>query len=99
MSVRYSGDTEIRLGFDPKGRVYRGTVVDPYLRFRGIIPMARGERDPSSPDAYDDAARRLVHFAERWAKRAGRRRFMVERRNGRVVVRRVFHAACPLEDL
>lgn len=97
MSVRYSGDTEIRLGYDRHAHVYRGTVVDPYLRFRGEVP-ARG-RNPSSPEAYDNAARALIHQAERWAQKQAKRRFMVEKKHGRVTIQRVFHSPCPLEDL
>lgn len=106
MSVRYSGDTEIRLGFDPKRRVYRGTVVDPYLRFWGEVSLGRSKSEPTSSEAYDDAARRLVELAERWARRQTegsskreKRRFMTLRKRGRIAVMRVFHSPCPLEDL
>lgn len=104
MSIRYSGDAEIRLGYDPKRRVYRGTVVDPYLRFRGVVPAKSAARDggggdPRSPEAYDAAARRLATAAQRWAK-SERRSFLVESdKRGRVTIRRVFQSPCPLEDL
>ena len=96
MSIRYSGDTEIRLGYDPRRRVYRGTVVDPYLRYRGETE-ARG-RDPRSPDAYDDAARRLCRQAEAWAESRGKS-FMLEKKGRKLEIRRVFQSPCPLEDL
>ena len=97
MSVRYSGDTEIRLGFDRNRRVYRGTVVDPYLRFRGEVRVPAGTRSPTDPNSYDDAARALIHLAEKWAK-SKNRKFAVERKSGRITIQRVFHAPCPLED-
>lgn len=108
MSIRYSGDAEIRLGYDPRERVYRGSVVDPYLRFPAsgqfTVAAARvlrdgAARDPRSPEAYDAAARRLATAAQRWAK-SERRSFLLESdKRGRVTIRRVFQSPCPLEDL
>ena len=99
MSVRYSGDTEIRLRHNDELRRYEGVVVDPHLRFRGWVPeKLRFARDPRSPDAYDDAAKRLAAIAERWAK-GKRRGFMVEFTNDGIRIRRGFQAPCPLEDL
>ena len=104
MSVRYSGDTEIRLRHIRRRNAaacYEGAVVDPYLRFRGWVPVAQKfARDPKCPEAYDDAAKRLAALAERWAKSEDRR-FMVEfAHDGRGIrIRRGFQAPCPLEDL
>ena len=108
MSIRYSGDAEIRLGYDPKRRAYRGSVVDPYLRFPAsgqfTVPASHvlrdgSARDPSSPEAYDAAARRLAAAAQRWAK-SERLSFLIESdKRGRVLIRRVFQSPCPLEDL
>lgn len=99
MTVRYSGDTEIRLRHNHKRRCYEGAVVDPYLRFRGWVPVARKfARDPQCSEAYDDAAKRLAALAERWAK-SERRRFMVEFTHDGIRIRRGFQAPCPLEDL
>lgn len=93
MARRYSGDAEVRVGWDPRRRVYRGSIRDPYRHAHAVI---RGtSRDPTSPEAYDDAAVRLLEDAD---KRSGGR-LKVERRRGRVVVRRVFQAPCPIEDL
>lgn len=100
MSIRYSADTEIRLqhGRDAEGHFYRGTVSDPRLRFRGwVVPSRRFTRDPTCPEAYDDAARRLAELAQRWA-RENDREFMVQEEDGRVRIRRGFQAPCPLED-
>lgn len=107
MSVRYSGDAEIRIGYDAERRVYRGNVVDPNLRFRGWVPVRRARRDekdqrPSSPRssaAYDDAARRLATAAQRWARDRGRRFAVEQDEKGRIEIRRVFQSPCPLEDL
>lgn len=100
MSVRYSGDTEIRLRHNRARKCYEGAVVDPYLRFRGWVPVTRKfARDPQCSEAYDDAAKRLAALAERWAK-SERRRFMVELlSDGGIRIRRGFQAPCPLEDL
>ena len=99
MSTRYSGDTEIRLRHNVTRRCYEGSVVDPYLRFRGWVPVTRKfARDPQCSEAYDDAAKRLAKLAEKWA-RSERRRFMVEFTNDGIRIRRGFQAPCPLEDL
>ena len=99
MSVRYSGDTEIRLRHNGARRCYEGVVVDPYLRFRGWVPVTRKfARDPQCSEAYDDAAKRLAVIAERWA-RSEKRGFMVELEDDGIRIRRGFQAPCPLEDL
>ena len=100
MSIRFSGDTEVRLHYDPDADEYRGTVVDPYLRFRGAVPVSRRfARDVACSDAYDDAARRLARVAQRWAN-SRKRGFMLEQlRDGTIRIRRGYQAPCPLEDL
>ena len=99
MSVRFSGDTEIRLRHNRAFDCYEGVVVDPYLRFRGWVPVAKKfARDPKSSEAYDDAAKRLAKLAEQWAE-SENRRFMVELEDDVVRIRRGFQAPCPLEDL
>ena len=96
MSVRYSGDAEVRVGYDPKRRVYRGTVVDSNgLRWRGEVG-AHASRDPRTPESYDRAARALLTRAEGSAARSGKR-FTSEKKNGRYVIRRGYQAPCPLE--
>lgn len=97
MSIRYSGDVEIRIGWDEKARVYRGTVVDPYLRFRGGVrasPRFRGMTRSSA--AYDDAATRLVTLAQRWARSRGQA-FALDEEQGRIRVRRIFQSPCPMD--
>ena len=98
LTIRYSGDAEIRLSYDAREHAYRGTVVDPYLRlFPTMIPVARRHaRDPRSSEAYDDAAKRLAEVAQKWAKRHGRA-FMFGQKKGRLHVYRVFQSPCPLD--
>ena len=104
MAIRYSGDAEIRLKFDEHRRIYRGTVVDPHIRFRGWVPITRTfNRNPTSPDAYDDAAQRLAAMAQRCARAAecgfrSQRPFTIEESGQRVKLRRVFQSPCPLDD-
>ena len=96
MSVRYSGDAEVRLGYDPKKRVYRGTVVDSNgLRWDGEVGT-HGARDPRAPESYDRAARQLLVRASRDVARRGKR-FASESKKGRHVIRRGYQAPCPLE--
>lgn len=85
MAVRYSGDTEVRLGYDVKRGVYRGTVRDPYKRWRGEVRV-RGR----GSEGYDRAAEEMIQAAER---RVGK--LQCDRRRGRPEVRRVFQAPCP----
>ena len=94
MARRYSGDAEIRVGWDPRRREYRGSIRDPHMHVRAVH-KPRSQRDPTSPEAYDEAAEKLLDDA---ARRSGGK-LMIERRRGRVVVRRMFQAPCPLEDL
>ena len=95
MARRYSGDVEIRIGWDPRRREYRGNIRDPYLNMRSVIKTRSVERDPTSPAAYDDAAVQMLEDAH---KKSGGR-LKVERKRGRVFVRRVFQSPCPLEDV
>ncbi len=94
MALRYSGDAEVRVGWDPQRRIYRGSIRDPYRRVRCEITAPRTLRDPTSPRAYDEAAERLLVDADR---RSGGK-LKIERRRGRIVVRRMFQAPCPIED-
>lgn len=96
-TVRYSGDAEIRLGWDPRRRVYRGRIVDPYLRFRGGVAMnPRFQRDPRSSEAYDDAAQRFATFVQERARSRGRA-FAFDEERGRIQIRRIFQSPCPMD--
>ena len=93
MAIRYSGDTEVRVRWSPRDRCYIGSVRDPNHRWRGRCRKPFYQRDATSSDAYDAAAKDLLHQAQRWADG----KLMVERRWGRVRVRRVFQAPCPVK--
>ncbi len=94
MARRYSGDVEVRLQWDARRRVYRGTVTDS----RGVYPQTIAGRylarlwgkSPMSSDAYDDAARAMIDEASR------RVRLPFVREGGAILVRRVFQAPCPI---
>lgn len=102
MAIRYSGDVEIRVGWDPRAKRYRGTVRDPRMRWSGsVTPGVTAPRDRRSPDAYDHAARLLARDAQAWARKSGRRFDFVTTGIGpfgRVKTDRVFQAPCPLGD-
>lgn len=89
MAIRYSGDTEIRFGYDKRNRVYRGTVRDPRKRWKGFTSIFWFS-DPYDSRAYDKAAISLLHLAER-----NKGHFDVERKNGKIILRRVFQSPCP----
>ena len=96
MAKRYSGDTEVRVHWDPRSKVYSGRVRDPHKRWSGEVGARYAYRltgrDLDSSEAYDDAARRLIQAAER-----DEGRFMAERSAGRIRIRRVFQAPCPAD--
>jgi len=87
MAIRYSGDVEVRMHWDPARSLYRGTVRDPDGRWRGT---ANGRRSPTH-ETYDRLARDMIVRAEHEQKR----RLPAERKGGKLIVRRVFQAPCP----
>lgn len=90
MAVRYSGDVEVRLHWNARQRRYLGTVRDPHHAIVADVgPVRVG--DPRDPKAYDVAAEHMIEAATRQ-----RGRLLDERRRGRVVIRRVFQAPCPV---
>ena len=91
MSVRYSGDTEIRIKYDERRGTYVGSVTDPFLRFR--IAVANPGKTSKERD---QAARRLLMRAMRWA-RGQKRQFLVDGSGSKIKIRRVYQAPCPLE--
>lgn len=91
MAVRYSGDVEIRVLYDPRRQIYAGVIRTRHGEHPASVDPRRF-RDRRSSEAYDDAARRTVLAVE---KRLGRR-LLVERRYGQVIVRRGFRSPCPL---
>lgn len=98
MAIRYSGDVEVRLQWEPRERVYQGRVSDPYMIWKGSVPAERGI-DPKSSNAYDHAAARLIQLADQWSRRERGEPTLVDRApNGRIQLRRVFQAPCPLRS-
>lgn len=96
MAIRYSGDVEVRLGYNPKAKEYRGTVRDPYLHWRGVWrPSILHRATRSRSDAYDEAARELVMQAQASAKKK-KKSFQLEIKHGHIILRRVFQAPCPV---
>ena len=114
MAIRYSGDVEVRLGLDREAGVYRGSVVDPYLRWRGTVPVSKraaaksAKASPSSSAAYDAAALRLAQKALQWSKTRGwkagkgvrvKRVFAFDfGPKGKITLRRGFQAPCPVGE-
>lgn len=111
MSIRYSGDSEVRLQYDRKVRLYVGKVTDAFHRAGGphrgepysghvdVAVVARkmgGRFSPTSSEAYDHAAVFLLRQAQEWARRTGERPFRLDVQDGRIRVRRVFQAPCPI---
>lgn len=100
MAIRYSGDAEVRVTWNPRRRVYIGSVRDPYVRWRGAAPRPSSIRGirilHRSSESYDLMAALFLKQAEDWAKRERGHRLMLETRHGRIQVRRVFQAPCPI---
>lgn len=97
MAIRYSGDVEVRLGYDPRRRAYVGSVRDPGgpngpFRWRGVY---EGSSPKNSAD-YDRAAKEMIIAADRDCRRESDRHLMVERDGGAIRIRRVFQAPCPI---
>jgi Arc/MetJ family transcription regulator len=93
MAIRYTGDVEVRIQWDPRRRLYVGSVRDPRARWRTILVPQRRIASPASSEAYDYAARVLVERAERELGR----RLPADRDGSKIRIRRVFQAPCPRE--
>ena len=94
-AIRYSGEVEVRVGFDRALDAYLGRVSDPYAIWRGRVSRGTRTSQPNSSAAYDEAAARLIRAADDWAVRTGRPLFEADRRLGRIRIRRTFQAPCP----
>ena len=98
MTIRYSGDVEVRLDWDPRTRVYKGRVSDPNMVWSGEVPAERGI-SPTGSEGYDQAAARLIQLADRWSRKELGEPVLADRaQNGRLQIRRVFQAPCPLRS-
>lgn len=101
MAVRYSGDAEVRVLWDPKRRMFLGRVRDPYVRWRGTAPrptQARGRRQlHRASESYDLMATIFLRRAQTWARETHDHELQIEEERGRLKIRRVFQAPCPTE--
>lgn len=104
MAIRYSGDAEVRLGWDERAKVYRGSVRA--VTTSGTVFRWRGTWRPSSwfflanrtsSSSYDAAAKGLLAQAKQSAGRMGKS-LSLEGKRERVTLRRVFQAPCPTGD-
>lgn len=99
MAIRYSGDAEVRVLWDPAQQRYHGAVRDPYVRWRGSAPRpskVRGQRiRHRASESYDLMAALFLRRAQQWAKAERRHELQLEEKHGRIVVRRIFQAPCP----
>lgn len=91
MAIRYSGDVEIRVQHQGRG-VYRGAVRSPGFRGRGEVSL-RASR-PTSPEAYDRAALKLLREAIGFAKKMGIVLFIAGPQSN-PEIRRTFQSPCP----
>lgn len=99
MAIRYSGDVEVRLQYDPRSREYAGSVRDPQWSGRGSVSLRQvgltRKQDPTSPDSYDRAALVFLNVMRTIAWKKFRVRLQVSTDRGSVVIRRTFQAPCP----
>jgi hypothetical protein len=91
MAIRYSGDVEIRIQYKERG-VYKGAVRSPGFRGRGEISLLASM--PTSPEAYDRAALKLLREAIVFAKKMGVILF-VSGSQSNPEIRRTFQSPCP----
>lgn len=89
MAIRYSGNTEVRFGWDRRRKVYRGSVRDPYRRWTGEVSKFTFF-SPNTPESYDRAAIFLIQKAQ---NETGK--FDIELEGNKIKIRRVFQSPCP----
>jgi hypothetical protein len=101
MAIRYSGDAEVRVLWNPTRRVFVGSVRDPYVRWRGTAPrpsQVKGRRLlHRASESYDLMAALFLRRAQLWAKEQLGHVLQLEEKHGRIQIRRVFQAPCPTE--
>ena len=92
-AIRYSGDVEVRMRYDPRKREYNVTVRGPRKKhtYRAAFRRFSLFSDPASSAAYDSVARAALKEALRELGA-----LPVERSGSRLVIRRVFQSACPV---
>jgi len=104
MTIRYSGDVEVRIRY--ASGVYHGSVRSPGFRGRGTVTARevlgtshpfrglRARRSPTSNESYDRAALLLLRKAEGAARDAGIPLHTSGKGRG-IEVRRTFQSPCP----
>lgn len=92
MTIRYSGDAEVRILWSERRRRYVGTVRDPDYLWRGDL----ASRSPRNSDDYDDAARDLLAAADASCRAELGRPLALEREGRTIAIRRVFQSPCPI---
>lgn len=96
MAIRYSGDVEIRLTFDPRRRVYIVRLRAPGFRAKGDVRLGLLTREHATrSESYDKAALKALREAQGVAKRRG---FLLPTsgQGYRTQIRRTFQSPCPL---
>lgn len=97
MAIRYSGDIEVRVRF--LDGVYHGAVRAPGFRARGTLSKRDARvthKDPTSSEAYDQAALAFIKGAMVRAKKAGKK--IYPSGEGHIEVRRTFQSPCPYRE-
>jgi hypothetical protein len=91
MTVRYTGDVEVRMRHVSRGR-FAVDVVSPNLQARAIVEVDVTKLDVTSPSTFDLVARAALERAL-----ATNSSWPVEKKTfGRLEIRRVFQAPCPV---
>ncbi len=92
MAKRYSGDVEVRVQWIPRGRFYTWSTRSPYGRANGRIRLKSEAkiREPASSETYDRVASYVL-------SRMPSEPVELDD-NGRVLVRRLFQAPCPIGE-
>lgn len=101
MAIRYSGDCEVRVIFVEA--MFVGRVRTPRSLVKGSISARDVDRligdkkrvRPGTPESYDRAALAMLVLAQIRL----RKRLPVDRRQNRILIRRVFVSPCPIEDI
>lgn len=65
MAMRYSGQVTVSIRFDDRNDQYVASVQSPGGRETVHVPWKWSTKGVDTPEAYDDAARAAISFAER----------------------------------
>lgn len=92
MTIRYSGDVEMRMRYEGRG-LYRVSVRSPENQALIEVSHRTLIGAPNSPKAYDNVAKKAIESVMESV-------FLPIEidGNGEVLVRRVFQSPCPTDD-